>query len=114
MPFRRLSHRIFLLAAVASAIVAVVGISAFMRHHGDQDKVGVQALGVFLACFAVLKFMVAAWSIATPVNPDGSSTRELYQTPGRFRAYVIMKVVAASVALFASVYILRFGAAHLG
>jgi hypothetical protein len=112
-PISRLSHRIFLIAAAAAGVVAVVGIAAFTRPHGAQGGAGVQAMGVFLACFAVLKYMVAARAVSTPVNPDGSSTRELYATPGRFRLYVIMKVVGATVALFASIYILRHGAAHL-
>lgn len=106
----RLATRVFIVAAVAAGLVMVASVTAFLAQ---RCTLGVSGMAAFMACFAVVKYAVAAKAVTAPLEADGSDPRALYGTPTRFWIYVAMKGIAATLALGCAIYMLLHGAAYL-
>jgi hypothetical protein len=99
-------------SALVALLVVVASFAAYLRHRSEMTAT---LMAIFFACFAILKYGVAARALheLRQVKSGGSDPRELYGTPGRFWIWLVMKYVAATLALCASVIIMVHGANHL-
>ncbi len=94
------------MAVVAACLVALaLGRGQTLAHF----------MSLFLACFAIVKFAVAARAVreVRGVASGGSDPREFYGTPGRFWLWVGMKAFVAVLALGSAIFIFVHGPGSL-
>jgi len=103
---------IFYAATAVAVVVTLCAVAAFMTGRRD---LGSTLMAAFLACFSLVKFAVGARAVRelNQVPDGGADPRELFVTNGRFWLWVVMKNVAAVIALAAAVIILVHGPGHL-
>lgn len=105
-------NALVLVATIAAAGVVAASVASFAS--GRRELVPA-TLAAFLACFAVVKFAVAARAIRDARVAAGSSDdpRALHGSNGRFWLWVGMKALAAALALGAALVILIRGPGSL-
>jgi hypothetical protein len=105
----RWTGRLATAAIVGIALVVALGIGA--RLSGRPQPLHV-ILGLFLACFAALKFAVATDAVLRlrEVREREIDPRDTYGSRGMAVGWVAYKYVAAAVAVFATIYVFTTGA----
>jgi len=103
---------LFYAATATAVVVTLCAVGAFMADRRDLAST---LMAAFLACFSLVKFAVGARALRelSQVPAGGEDPRELFVTNGRFWLWVVMKNVAALIALAAAIIILVHGPGHL-